>query len=436
MSRVGLAPLLCVFASLAAASVQAQGLTHRGFVEARVSLFPQTAVNDPRRVVGDLVAREEVFVRVAGWLRFAAGADLRANSYEQVEPSWRVRFDDRTGRRPAVAIRRLSATLSSRGWTVDLGKQFIRWGKVDIVTPTDRFSPRDYLAVIENELLAVRGARVSYAIGGDTFEAVVVPSFTPSRIPLLTQRWTVVPASVALEDASPAAPWPGGTQAGLRWSHVGAGYEYAIAVFDGFNHLPNVQLSGAMPTPVGTIPGATTAQSLDGVPAGSVDRIPVALTRTYPQMRMYGGDIAVPTRWLTLKGEAAYFTTTTAGTDEFLLSVIQAERQTGEWLLIGGYAGLTVTRAGGGGTFAPDRGTARSFIGRASYTIDSNRSAAVEAAIRQTGDGIYVKGEFSRNSGAHWRATMAGVLIRGDQADFLGQFRRNSHVSLALHYSF
>ena len=392
----------------------AQTISQRGFVEGRGTWFPQTAPNDSRRVVGDLLVREEVFVRAADWLRLAGGVDVRANSYDQVEDAWRVRFDDRTTQRPRLTARRLSATLHRGAWTADLGKQFIRWGKADIVTPTDRFAPRDYLNVIDSEFLPVRGARVTYATAHDTVEAVVVPWFTPSRTPLLTQRWTPVPYGVVINDLTSDASLPDATQTGARWSHVGSGYEYSLAFFNGFNHLPNVQVLGA-PTGVGG---------------------PFSLARSYPSMRMYGGDAAVPTRWVTLKGEAGYFTTSTPGTDEFVLYVVQAERQTGEWLLIGGYAGVAVTETGGGGTFAPDRGTARSFIGRASYTIDSTRTAAVEGAVRQDGNGIYLKGEFAKTSGAHWRTTLAGAVIRGEPTDFLGQFRRNSHLSATLRYSF
>ena len=78
----------------------------------------------------------------------------------------------------------------------------------------------------------------------------------------------------------------------------------------------------------------------------------------------------------------------------------------------------------------------RSLIGRASYTIDSSRSAAIETAIRQSGHGVYAKLEYSQARGNHWRATVTAALIRGRADDFLGQFRRNSHVSLALRYSF
>ena len=87
-------------------------------------------------------------------------------------------------------------------------------------------------------------------------------------------------------------------------------------------------------------------------------------------------------------------------------------------------------------TFAPDRGMTRSLVARASYTIDSNRSLAFETAVRQNGDGVYAKAEFSQARGQHWRATMTGAAITGHSDDFLGQYHRNSHVTAALRYSF
>ena len=395
----------------------AQPLGQRGFVDTRGSFFPQDAPNDPENGVVDFLVREEGFFKPSSWIQFAAGVDLRASSHGQVESAWRLDISDRRTLRPALSVRRLSATVARGPLTVDLGRQFIRWGKADIVTPTDRFAPRDFLNVIDSEFLGVVGARGVLQIGSETVDVVWVPRFTPSRTPLLGQRWTAVPAApgpITLSDAG--ALLPSGSQTGVRWSHTG-GYEYSVSFFDGFNHLPNVD---AEPVALGGI----------GIP------LVVAVTRTYPTLRMYGADAAVPTRWFTLKGEAAYFTSSTPGTDEYVLYVVQLERQTGEWLLLGGYAGEAVTRREAAAAFAPDRGLTRSITGRASYTIDPNRSAALETAIRQNGRGVYVKGEYSETRGGHWRATMAAALIRGDDADFLGQYRRNSNLSLALRYSF
>jgi len=407
------AAVVLVAVSLVASTAGAQALTQRGFIDGSVVLFPQEAPNDPTQAVGDLLARDDVFFKPAPWVQFAGGLDVRANSHDQVEDSWRIDLTDRTVLRPRIAIRRLSATLTRGPLTVDAGKQFIRWGKTDIVTPTDRFGPRDFLNVIDAEFIAVIGVRGVVQVGGETFEGVWLPRFTPSRVPLLDQRWTVVTgeaAGIPLVDAG--STFPDRSQAGVRWGHVGAGFEYSLSFFDGFNHLPNIE-TALQPAP-----------------------LRIEVTRVYPSIRTYGGDAAVPTRWATIKGEAAYFSSSFPGTDEYLLYVVQLERQSGEWAIVAGYAGEVVTTRRTQLTFAPDRGLTKSIVARASYTIGPTRNVGFEIAVRQNGAGFYGKAEYSQARGAHWRATVSAVVLAGDADDFLGQYQRNSHVRAVLRYSF
>jgi hypothetical protein len=49
---------------------------------------------------------------------------------------------------------------------------------------------------------------------------------------------------------------------------------------------------------------------------------------------------------------------------------------------------------------------------------------------------VYAKAEYSQAFGQHWRATAGFAVVRGDAADFLGQYRRNSQAILTLRYSF
>jgi hypothetical protein len=403
---------LTVSAAVLPAGVSAQALTNRGFVDLRGVFFPEDAPNDPTNAVADFLVRDELFAKPASWLQLAAGGEVRANSHDQVEDEWRVDFSDRSIRRPRVSIRRLAATIARGPFTIDLGKQFIRWGTTDIVTPTDRFAPRDFLTVFDSEFLPVTGARAAVRFGEHSLEAVWAPRLTPSRIPLLDQRWTVLPEQAAGLPIVDVQNIPDGSQAGVRWHYTGAALETSLSFFDGFNHLPNVAIE---PDP---------------------ERAALRVMRLYPAIRSYGADFAKPLPWVTVKAEAAYFTSTTPGTDEYVLYVVQLERQTGEWSIVGGYAGEAVTVRRAAFSFAPDRGVSRSLVGRASYTIDPNRSVAFESAVRQNGDGMYVKAEYSQARGQHWRATVAGTLIRGEPSDFIGEFRLNSNASIALRYSF
>ena len=116
--------------------------------------------------------------------------------------------------------------------------------------------------------------------------------------------------------------------------------------------------------------------------------------------------------------------------------MIQVERQSGEWFFVGGYSGEVVTTQRTQAQFAPDRGMTKAFLGRAGYTIDTNRSLAVEAAVRQNGDGSWLRFEYSQASGAHLRMTAQATWIRGEPTDFFGRYNRNSHATLTFRYSF
>jgi hypothetical protein len=397
-------------------SVGAQSLMHRGFTDVKAIVFLQDAPNDTQTLVLDLLLREEAIATATEWLQVAAGADLRANTHDQVDHESGIDLSDRAPRRPLLSIRRLAATLHRGPVVVDAGKQFIRWGKTDILTPTDRFAPRDYAYVFDSEFLAVTGVRGMAATASDSLDVVWVPWFTPSRTPHPERRWTVLPDSlprpvVLVEDGT---RYPDRAQVGVRWNRAGGGLEWSLSFFDGFNHLPAIEPQPADPGP----------------PAA------VLLAKRFPALRMYGGDLALATRWFTLKADAGYFTSSDAATDDYALYVVQVERQTGEWLIIAGYAGEAVTARRSNRTFAPDRGTARSILGRASYTVDAARSMAFEGAVREDGGGLYAKAEFSEARGEHWRWTITGTVIAGRDDDFLGQYHRNSHVTASLRYSF
>lgn len=398
--------ILALAAAPLATEAAAQQFTQRGFLDFGAPVYPQTAPNDSAHVPGEALFRYEASWRPASEWRLYGSVDARTDTHGQVDRAAHLSWWDRERARPAFEVRRLSALWHRGAVTIEAGKQFIRWGKADILNPTDRFAPRDFLSVVDNDFLAVPAARFTVERGSETLDAVWQARFTPSRIPLFDQRWAVLPQDIEIIDAG--ARYPGGPQLGVRWNHIGAGYEFSMSFFDGRNHLPLFE-------PVAPIGPA------------------VAVQRIYPKLRMYGGDAAIPLRPFTLKSEAAYFQSP-AG--DYALYVVQIEKDIGEWSLVGGYAGEWDRRESAATDFAPDRGLARAFLGRATYTIDATRSLLVEAALRQTGEGVWLRSEYSQSFGEHWRATAGFTLIRGDRSDFLGQYRRNSHAMLNWRYSF
>ena len=262
------------------------------------------------------MAREEVLPTPGRWIGCRRVSTRRANTHDQVDDVVAARRPGSRLKRPAASIRRLDATIARGRLTVDVGKQFIRWGKTDIVTPTDRFAPRDFLNVVDAEFLAVTGVRAVVANGANTLDAVWVPLFTPSRAPLLDQRWTAVPhdrTAVVLEDGRPRH-LPEGSQAGVRWGHTtAAGLEFSASYFNGFNHLPDVTI----------VPGSTPTA--------------LAVVQTYPAIgctaatwpRRRAGSPSKPKAPLDLQRFEWRWT-------DSVIYVVQLERQTGEWVIIRG----------------------------------------------------------------------------------------------------
>jgi hypothetical protein len=402
---------------LLCATALAQDFTQRGYLETQLSAFPETTPNDDSHFIGGAIFRWDLSYKLTPWLTFSGGIEAQTDTHLQTERTLHLDWQDRGLLRPALDLRSFKATIHKSHFTVDLGKQFIRWGTADILNPTDRFAPRDYLSVVDNDFLGVLGARVIVEGGGNSID-LVATRFTPSRMPLLDERWTVLPEELSQPIENAATHFPGGGQYGARVKHIGRAFEASASFFDGYQHVPLLGSPSTVASPV------------------------IYVEHFYPKIRMYGADSAISLPWFTLKVEGAYFQARAPQDplaprpDDYILYVAQAERQVGEWTFVGGYAGQAVTVARGEVAFDPERGLTRAFLGRAGYNIDSRRSIAFQVAERQNGAGTWVQAEYSYLLGAHWRATAEAVAIAGDSTDFLGQYHHNSYFSLKIRYSF
>jgi hypothetical protein len=303
--------------------------------------------------------------------------------------------------------------LKKDDFTFSAGKQFIRWGETDFLNPTDRFAPKDLLTIVDQDVLPVTAARLTYTLGDDTLNFVWQPFFTPGRIPLVNQRWTIVPEAFSRFDVVDlGSKSPGRSSFGARWSRTSARYEWSLSYFDGFNYLPSFNA---------TIDSA---------------RSRITFSPSYPALRLYGGDFALPLPVLTLKGEAAYYTSPANQQDEYVLYVFQAEHQIHEFQLTFGYTGEVVTAHSGTEQFLGERGFARAVFGHARYALAANRSLTLDVFVRQNGGSALLRPGYSHSFGDHWRAIVSYAWLRGNANDFLGQYHRNSFATVAVRYSF
>ena len=403
------ATFVCLLTLLA----QGQEFSQRGFVELNGNFYLQTFPIDSTRAIGGILAQYEPKWQPTPWFTLNASLDVRMDSHQQVARNLRFDWQDRSLQRTPFSIRELAAVFRKNNFTITLGKQFIRWGEADFLNPTDRFAPTDLLNLVDQELLPVTAARVTYDRGNDTFNLVWQPEFTPSRVPLINQRWTFLPPAYYSFDAQDQGSiFPGRSSFGVRWNHSSARYEYSLSYYDGFNYFPafNIQVDG---------PAARLTYS-----------------RMYPALRLYGGDLTVPSSLFTFKSEAAYYTSSTKNQDEYVLYLLELERQIHEVHIIFGYAGEVVTAHGNALQYLGERGFARGLISHVLYTLDANRSVTLDAFVRQDGASSLVSPAFSQSLREHWRATVGFAWLRGEANDFLGQYHRNSFARAELRYSF
>src|SRR5215468_4784173 len=81
--------------------------SQRGFLEANMFVYPDTAPNDSAHLVSESLFRYEAFYKLTN-LRFAAGVDARFDTHQQTSRDFTLSWFDRTSRRPAFGVRRLS----------------------------------------------------------------------------------------------------------------------------------------------------------------------------------------------------------------------------------------------------------------------------------------------------------------------------------------
>jgi hypothetical protein len=197
--------------------------------------------------------------RLAPWSDARIVVDIRGDDAGFTDG---VTFDiqDRSRRRSIVDLK--EAVLGARGGPVaaSAGKQIFAWGTGDAFNPTDNINAYDYLDVIDNEKIGVWSAALRLTAGPASVDFVVIPVFTPSRLPLPRSRWTPrLPAGfVGLVDDPEVPPVEtDNMQYAARVKATLRGVDVSLSYYDGFEHTPVVRLSTAAVAPGVVLPRFT-----------------------------------------------------------------------------------------------------------------------------------------------------------------------------------
>jgi hypothetical protein len=154
--------------------------------------------------------------------------------------------ENRIGRRHDETLRWQKAFAAIRSGDLDfrIGQQRIRWGKADVVNPTDFFTPIDFRAPLpleEDRYLSIAALRADWRIDDTkTLSLVVQPDFVPSELPS-------PPAAAAFdvrEDQRSSSFRP---QWGLRFERSGEQLDWSLSGFSGYTNLPVLTAQGISP---------------------------------------------------------------------------------------------------------------------------------------------------------------------------------------------
>lgn len=278
------------FFSLASLGIKGQA-TFKNF-----SHFQPTP-NDRQNFREEGILQLEWAHRLAEWASVKLVVDARGDTAGFAD-GVTFQIPETSTRRSMLNVKEATANLRRGPFEVTLGKQIFAWGTADAFNPTDNINPYDYLDVLDNEKMGVYSVAARLNAGPASLTLVVVPLFTPSRLPLPDSRWTPVPPEDVTGIVEPRQ-LPGhalsSTQYAARLKATIAGWDLSASYYDGFEHTPSFRQSA--------------------VAAASVTAGPT-LTPVFTRLRVVGLDFSTTVAKFEVHGEGAFKLVAANGRDD------------------------------------------------------------------------------------------------------------------------
>ncbi len=415
-----------------------------GFFEATVQIFPIRP--NPSDTHALAAGQLELWGRgsIEEWLSWRASWDFRLDTHGDVERDRWFDLDHRSLHRPAGSLRELYLDAKLGPLDLQLGQQEVLWGRADGFRPTDNVTPYDYLNIATEERVPVPAVKADTYVGNTTLEAVWVPFFTPTRLPLLNQRWfpplpesaeaplgpkgQPIDIDLSFQDGSVTFPaWAlKNGEVGLRWNQLVPGGEFSLSYFDGFDHIASFRST------------ATILPAMEPRP-----RALVTLNREYHRVRVGGADFASALGPFGLRGEIAYFAQNDPTKHDRLVFIVGFDRTWGDWFAILQYTDQILTGsaqmpAGNlqGSLLFPDQGYRSTILYRVARTLSSSQSVEIKGAIGARDGGFLVQPLYSMALTDAWRLKVGVTFFGGSRTSYLGQYHDNVFLNLQLRYTF
>lgn len=349
----------------------------------------------------------------------------------------KVTLSERGRARPRLGMEEAWLAWQDGSWTVKAGKQIFTWGATDLVPLSDDLNARDKLDVPWAFKLGEPALAISRVVPGLGLDLVLIPTFTPDRLPQQDNPWSRSRGRIA--DAAQA-------RTGIR-----------PAVVDGARSLPN----GADGVQAGI--RATSSTLLEGTDLSvslfrGIARTPIlrprpvspavlALDSIYPRYTELAAGFSTVVSDYVLHGEAAMHWTEQSQEDDDYLSFVVGGRR--EWAAPGfldistvrltlEYAGEMITRH----VSATSPFIRSSFDRTATNSILSKLDVEFDEYTTLTlGGGINIEqGDYAADTRLEHKLndnlTLSGgvQLFAGPSRSFFGEWRDNDRAYVAAEF--
>ena len=303
-----------------------------------------------------------------------------------------------------------------------IGKQVVAWGKADSVNPTDNINPEDSSNLFEEEEIGVPAIKVNYYIDDFNIEGVFVPTFTPTRLPPLDTRLSVVDISESpLPINDPELPSNNihNSQYGIRVSTTYKGWDFSASFYDGINNFPNVRLEQDF-----------------------------SITPIYNKIRVIGADFATTFNRWGVHGEAAQFLSDGDREDSYIQYVLGIDYKRSDIIFehdlfaIVEYIGEHVTEEARS-TLPFETGAmvgrvfSNSLFVHIEYEFNDYFVLDCEGLVNlDNGEDYYLNPEFSYDVNDNLTISVGFDLLGGPSDTFFGQFDESDRIVTKLTYTF
>jgi hypothetical protein len=393
---------------------------------------------DDRLYFEEGIFRLEWAREFAPWVNVKLVGELRGDTDGDAS-GINLEIPDTDRHRSVLSLREATVNLRRAPIEFAFGKQFFAWGTADAYNPTDGINPYDYMDVLDNEKLAVLSAGLRVQLGATSLVAVVVPFFTPSRLPLPDSRWAPSPPAglmAVLDDREVPGRDAANVQYAARLRTTLGGWDLSASYYHGFQAVPEFR--------------ASTVQAASGGTA-------THLTPVFPRINAVGMDFSTTFGGIEVHGEGVVQLVEDNGREDSFRGIAGFsytwDRLGHPWLdavtLVLEYARQVALRtrdasilpSGGGDSEIGDLLAFNAFqntlAGRAQFKVNEDTQVKLTGNLNFDGPfSYYTQVALTHQFTGSFQAEVGLDVLGGQARSFWGRWGSNDRAFLVLRYLF